>query len=217
MSIGRTLAELADLAESQQGMLTTRQADDRGIPRRDLSRLAGSGGMERVAHGVYRLTGAPRPRLLELRAAWLQLAPGVDLEQRIPSDGVVSHASAATVFDVGLLEPVRHEFTFPSTRRVRSRRDDVRIHHADLGPEHVMWFSDILVTTPVRLIDDLCAAAMDGSHLAGVVADLVHAGHVQPDGLVPVLGRYAGRYGSSPGDGRALLDYLLALGSGEAL
>src|SRR5437773_4490607 len=113
MGTAAALGHLADLTEAQNGLVTTRQAELRGVPRRDLARLVRIGGMERVAHGVYRLAGAPRPRLLELRAAWLQLAPGVDVDRRTPAEGVVSHASAATVYGAGLLDPVRHEFTVP--------------------------------------------------------------------------------------------------------
>jgi predicted transcriptional regulator of viral defense system len=120
MGAAVSLGRLAGLTEAQHGLVTARQAELRGVPRRDLARLAQSGGLERVAYGVYRVAGAPRARLLELRAAWLQLAPGVDVDQRVVAGGVVSHASAATVFGVGLLEPVRHEFTVPGPRRVRS-------------------------------------------------------------------------------------------------
>src|SRR5262245_2988520 len=144
------LGQLADLAESQNGLVTTRQADVRGVPRRDLSRLARVGGLERVAYGVYRVVGAPRPRLVELRAAWLQLAPGIDLDQRTVGDGVVSHSSAAAVYEVGLLEPMHYEFSVPLPRRVRSSRDDVLIHRAILRVDDACWFGEMLVTTPTR-------------------------------------------------------------------
>lgn len=105
MPMGAALGRLVDLAEAQNGLVTTRQADHLDVARRDLAQLAASGGLERVGHGVYRVAGAPRPRLLELRAAWLQLAPGVPVDERRAADGVISHASAALVYQVGLLDP----------------------------------------------------------------------------------------------------------------
>lgn len=205
-----SLGCLADLAEAQNGLVTSRQADLRGVPRRDLTRLAQSGGLERVAYGVYRVAGAPRPRLLELRAAWLQLAPGVDVDRRTVLDGVVSHASAATVYGVGLLEPVRHEFTVPLPRRVRSRRDDVVIHRRELGAGEVEWVEEVLVTVPTRMVADLAAQSMDGEHLAGVVADLLRKRLVSRGDLRSALAPHADRYGW-PGDGSGFLDYLLGV------
>lgn len=186
------------------------------MPRRDLARLAQVGGLERVAYGVYRVAGAPRPRLLELRAAWLQLAPGVDLDARTVADGVVSHASAAAVYGVGLLEPVRHEFSVPLPRRVRSRRDDVVIHRVSLAADEVGWVEQMLVTVPTRMVGDLCAQSMDGEHLAGVVADLLDKHLANRGSLARALAPHAHRYGGQPDDGRQFLDYLLCFAPGTA-
>jgi predicted transcriptional regulator of viral defense system len=209
------MGQLADLAEAQNGLLTARQANLRGVPRRDLVRLAQAGGLERVAYGVYRVAGAPRSRLLELRAAWLQLAPGVDVDQRTVADGVVSHASAAAVYGVGLLEPVRYEFSVPMPRRVRSRRDDVVIHRVGLRADEVGWVDEMLVTVPTRMVGDLAAQSMDGEHLAGVVADLLDKHLADRDALASELARYADRYGGgSPGNGYQFLDYLVSFAPG---
>lgn len=214
MGTTAALGHLADLTEAQNGMLTVRQAETRGVPRRDLTRLVQAGGMERIAHGVYRIAGAPRPRLLELRAAWLQLAPGLDLDRRTTADGVVSHASAAAVYGVGLLEPVRHEFSVPPPRRIRSRRDDVLIHQAQLAAVEVGWVEEILVTVPTRMVADLCVQTIDGEHLAGVVADLLDKDLAGRDDLAAALGPYAHRYGGQPTDGYEFLDYLLTFAPG---
>src|SRR5581483_1433718 len=189
------LGQLGPLAEAQQGLVTARQADGRGVPRRDLTRLVQAGGLERVAHGVYRVVGAPRPAVLDLRAAWLQLAPGVEVDRRTLTDGVVSHASAATVYGVGLLEPLAHEFTVPPPRRLRSRRDDVVIHRAPLADGDVDWVEEVLVTVPARLVADMCAEGLDGEHLAGLVADLLGRRLADRDDLAPALAPYAARYG----------------------
>jgi predicted transcriptional regulator of viral defense system len=213
MAVTVAMGRLAALAEAQNGLITARQAETRGVARRDLSRLVQGGGMERIAHGVYRVAGAPRPSLLELRAAWLQLAPGTDVDQRTVAEGVVSHASAALVYGVGLLEPVRHEFSVPLPRRVRSRRDDVEIHRVTLAADEVGWMEEMLVTVPTRMVGDLCAQTMDGEHLAGVVADLIDRRLADRDELASVLAPQAARYGSES-DGSRFLDELLALAPG---
>jgi predicted transcriptional regulator of viral defense system len=206
-----SLGHLADLAEAQSGLVTARQADIRGVPRRDLARLTQAGALDRVAHGVYRVSGAPRPRLLELRAAWLQLAPGVDLDQRTVAEGIVSHASAATVYEVGLLEPIRHEFSVSLPRRQRSGRSDVTIYRTRISADDVNWVEEMLVTVPTRLVKDLAAQSVDGEHLAGVVADLLDKRLADRRGLAAALAPYADRYGGQSGDGRLLLDHLLGM------
>lgn len=214
MGTATTVGRIAGIAEAQRGLVTARQAEAEGVPRRDLARLANVGGLERVAHGVYRVAGAPRPDFLDLRAAWLQLAPGTGVDAREPAQGVVSHASAATVYRVGLLEPVRHEFTVPARRRVRSRRADVLIHRADLTADETGWVDEMLVTVPVRMVGDLCAQTVDGGHLAGVVADLLHRRLADRTELEATLAPYSHRYGGSPWAGGEFLDYLLSLTDG---
>ena len=83
-----TLARLTDIAEDQWGLVTRRQARDAGIPVATLNRLVADGSiLKRVAHGVFRLTGAPEPEHQDLRAAWLQLAPAVPAWERDPRTG----------------------------------------------------------------------------------------------------------------------------------
>lgn len=215
MAMVVALGKLADLAEAQGGLVTTRQAGERGVARRDLARLVAGGGLERVAYGVYRVAGAPRDRLGELRAAWLQLAPGLGVDQRWLEHGVVSHASAAVVYDVGLLEPFGFEFTVPLSRRVRSRRHDVLIHRAQLAAEDVTWAAEMVVTVPVRMVADLAGQRVDGGHLAGVVVDVLAKGLADRPTIESVLAPHAAGYGLRADDGRGLVADLLGQAGGS--
>src|SRR5690242_14584900 len=111
-----TLARVADLTEEQWGLVTRQQVDDTGLASTTLARLIASGAVERVAHGVYRMRGAPPALDLALRAAWLQLDPGTPAWLRRPESGVVSHRSAAAVHGLGHLPADAHEFTVPTRR-----------------------------------------------------------------------------------------------------
>src|SRR5450759_3251811 len=97
------LSRLRDVAEGQWGLVTLQQARAADVAWRSLTRLVEAGLLERVAHGVYRVRGAPEPDHLELRAAWLQLDPSSPAWQRLddPDVAVVSHASAASLYGVG--------------------------------------------------------------------------------------------------------------------
>ena len=76
--------EVRSIAEEQWGLVTKRQIEKTGIAWSTVSRQVGIGGLERVAHGVYRLRGGAEPEHLALRAAWLQLAPEAAVWERRP-------------------------------------------------------------------------------------------------------------------------------------
>jgi predicted transcriptional regulator of viral defense system len=194
MGMRDALGTLGPLGEAQWGMLTSRQAVALGVAQRDLVRLEQAGALERVAHGVYLAAAAPRPLLLELKAAWMQLAPGVPIDQRVAVQGVISHASAVAAHALGTLDPIGHEFTFPSNRRFRTRRADLVLHQADLSAADVNWVDQMLVTAVPRTIADLAVSAVDGGHLAEILDDALRLGALSrraaAQALAPSLGRY---------------------------
>ena len=69
------LQQLAEVTESQWGMVTSAQARAQGIDHMTLKRLNDDGYLIRLIHGVYRSTGAPAAEHEELRAAWLATDP----------------------------------------------------------------------------------------------------------------------------------------------
>ena len=116
------LPRLQEVAQEQWGLLTRRQIENEGIGSTSLERLTAEGGLlERVANGVYRVIAAPIPDHLDLRAAWLQLAPDLPAWERTAEQGVVSHRSAAAVYALGHLPADRHEFTLAKRRQTRRR------------------------------------------------------------------------------------------------
>jgi predicted transcriptional regulator of viral defense system len=194
-------------------MLTSRQAVALGVAERDLVRLEQAGALERVAHGVYLAAAAPRPVLLELKAAWMQLAPGVPIDQRVANQGVVSHASAVTAHALGTLDPIGHEFTFPGNRRFRSRRTDLVLHRADLSADDVIWVDQMLVTAIPRTVADLAASAVDGGHLAEILDDALRLGVLSRHAAALVLVPSADCYGLPTNLGEdELLSAFLGLG-----
>lgn len=68
-----TLARLGVIAEQRWGLFTTAQAATVGVARKQLSRMAAAGAIERVAQGVYRMAGAPPAEHETIYATWLAL------------------------------------------------------------------------------------------------------------------------------------------------
>jgi len=212
-----TLGPLAEIAQDQWGLITRRQAGRAGTAPATLDRITADGGvLERIAHGVYHLAGAPLPDHLDLRAAWLQLAPGTLAWERVPAQGVVSHRSAAVLYGLGDLPADRHEFTVPSRRQ--SRRPDVRLHHRDLDDGAWVSLRGMLVTRPSRIAADLLARHEDPEAAGHLVADAIRAVYDYPGAFADSLAPFAARFGLRRDDGIGLLRWLLDLaGDPEAL
>lgn len=202
-----TLSRIARIAEDQWGLITRRQAEGAGVSQATLQRLAKTGILDRVAHGVYRLTGAPQPDHLDLRAAWLQLAPEVPAWERTPEQGVVSHRSAAALYGLGHLPADRHEFTLPERRQ--SRRSDVRLHHRAVRPGEWIVLHGMPVTRPSRIAADLLDDKEDPEAVAQVIADSLRPVYDYPAAFADALAPYAASFGLRRGDGLALLRWLL--------
>lgn len=206
-----TLRRLSPFAEEQWGLVTRQQAELlAGIAPATFARMTKDDAvLERVAHGVYRLAGAPVSDHLELRAAWLQLAPGTPAWERRADQGVISHRSAATLFELGHLPADRHEFTLPHRRQ--SRRPDVRLHRRRLEDHDWIDLRGLPVTRPSRITSDLLDDLEDPEAVAQVVADAIRAGYDHPSAFAEALASHAARFGLRRGDGLALLTWLLDL------
>ncbi len=204
-----TINRLAAIAQDQWGLVTRRQAERAGISPATLQRLASEAVLERVTQGVYRLAGSPTPDHLELRAAWLQLAPDVPAWERTPREGVVSHRSAAAVYGLGHLPADRHEFTLPVRRQ--SRRPDVRLHQREVADSEWISLRGLPVTRPARIAADLLADREDPGAVGHVIADAIRGVYDYPGTFADALAPHASKFGLRRRDGIALLGWLLDL------
>ena len=204
------LRTLAELSEEQWGLFTRRQAEATGMAWSTLARLStGATMVERVAHGVYRVRGAPRADHLDLRAAWLQLAPDLPVWKRDAGTGVVTHRSAAALYGLGHLPADVHEFVLPQRRQ--SRRPDVRLHRGRLRDGEWTLLGGLPVTRPSRIAADLLSDREDPEAVGYVISDALRAGYDRPGQMAAALGSSAARLGFHRGDGLSVVTWLLEL------
>ncbi|MHB8400194.1 MAG: type IV toxin-antitoxin system AbiEi family antitoxin domain-containing protein [Candidatus Limnocylindrales bacterium] len=203
------LTRIRDLAEGQWGLVTLQQATAAGVAWRSLTRLVEAGLLERVAHGVYRVRGAAEPDHLDLRAAWLQLDQARPAWQRLDDSDVaiVSHASAASLYEVGDLRADVHEFTIP--HRQQTRRADVRLHRGTVPPEHRIIVGGLPTTRAGWMIGQLLADHVDPEAVAEITREVIERVNEYPRVVAEALAPYAQRFGLESGDGIDLLDELL--------
>lgn len=201
---------LADLAAEQWGLLTTAQAGKLGVSAQQVARMASTGILERLRHGVYRLAGNPASPLDESRAAWLALDPTVTATDRLTQQqpGVLSHRSAAQLHHLGDLDADAIEFTVPSRKQTRS--DDVHFHiDSNLQRSDWMLIDGLPVTTIEATVGQLAAEQLDGGHLAGVVRDALVTHHLDIKAITAVLRPSAHHYGVPLGAASELIELLL--------
>ena len=178
-----------EVTEGQQGYFTRAQALRREIDDSGLRRGVRSGTIERLDHGVYRISGAGYDPNERLQVAWLRLTPELSPRERTARPVLwVSHRSAAALFDLGVVIADVPEFI--SDRRLQSR-SDVRIRVRTGGLDRNSWtvYDGFAVTTPARTIADL--DHMDGGHLGRVISDAMARGLVTHSEATEALGERA--------------------------
>ncbi len=141
---GAIYNQLAELAGENYGYLTTEQVEDAGIDPHRLLELARRGQLERRAHALYRLPLIPPTPLDAYREATLW-PRGIE--------GVISHASALDLYELGGANPARIHLTLPRSHRPRRKvpRQYV-LHHEDLAPAEMRAYEGIPAVTPAKAI-----------------------------------------------------------------
>lgn len=203
--------QLADIAASQWGMVTTSQARSVDVGPQQLTRMTGSGVLQRLQQGVYRIAGIPADPLTELKAAWLALDPetlAADRIERSDPIGIVASRSAAVVHKFGDLEPGNSEFIVFTKKR--ARHPNTRISRRTLDVSEWVVIDGLPTTCPATTIGDLASNETEIDQLAAVIKDAILAGKITFTVAADTLRPFALDYGAPLGDGQALTKALLS-------
>ena len=148
---------LYDIAASQEGQFTIRQAAAAGYSRPLLDHHQKAGRIARLRRGVYRLVHFPPGEHEDLVTTWLWS----------DSKGVISHQTALCLSGLSDLLPSEIHLTLPLNWRHRRFRvpDGVVLHHADVPLAERTWLGAVPMTSVRRTLND-CA-------LAGLSPDLL--------------------------------------------
>ncbi|WP_406047062.1 type IV toxin-antitoxin system AbiEi family antitoxin domain-containing protein [Kribbella sp. NBC_00889] len=203
-----TLVRLGSIAERRWGLVTTAQAEDAGVSRKQLSRMASAGAIERVAQGVYRMAGAPPQDHEAIYATWLALGGATAPRTSAGVASIVAAGiTAAIVHDIG--DFFLDGFDFMVAARKGTRLPGVRLRIRQLTRDEVMPVDGLPTLTVERTIADLVELGTDISLVAGAIRDAVRADKlVAPDRLATYLDPIAARRRS---DGNSLANDLYEL------
>jgi predicted transcriptional regulator of viral defense system len=167
---------LYSLAESQGGHFTAADAKAVGYGYPLQHFHVRRGRWIRVDRGTYRLKHFPSGAHEDLIRWWLWSR----------KRGVISHESAAAVYEIGDLLPTAAHLTVPPTFRKRLTAGVV-LHRASLQSGDVEVRDGIPLTTPLRTVLDLAKARLDPERLAAVVKDALRKGLIDRGALLAEL------------------------------
>ena len=145
---------LFEIAEQQQGFFTTKQAKTAGFAENTHPYHVQAGNWIREHRGIYRLALFPmadRPDLV-LWALWSR-----NRDEEV--EGVYSHQTALSLYDLSDLNPAKLHMTVPSDFRRNSDIPGILVlHYADLTESDVQNAQGFKFTRPLRTILDLIEA-----------------------------------------------------------
>ena len=142
---------LFETAEQQQGFFTTKQAKIAGFAENTHPYHVHAGNWIREHRGIYRLSlfpAADRPDLV-LWALWSR-------NRNEEVEGVYSHQTALSLYDLSDLNPARLSMTVPTNFRRNSEIPGIlTLHYANLPEQDVQAAQGFRFTRPLRTILDL--------------------------------------------------------------
>ena len=142
---------LYEIAEDQQGFFTTKQAKAAGFAENTHPYHVHAGNWIREHRGIYRLCSFPRgerPDLM-LWSLWSR-------NRKEAAEGIYSHQTALSLYDLSDVMPAKLHMTVPKNFRRNSEIPRVLVlHFADLPQCDIGVAHGVRVTRPMRTILDL--------------------------------------------------------------
>jgi predicted transcriptional regulator of viral defense system len=173
--------KLYQIAESQGGYFTAKQAQSVGLSRRQLTYYASKGRFVRVGRGVYRLALFPHSPHEDLFIAWL----------RTGGQGVISHESALALYELSDVMPAEIHLIVPPT--ASRRHPGLRLHTNRLEPDDITTYNGLPVTTVPRTIAHVSAAGLADELIIQAVQEAIQRGMVTKKQMHDLAQQQGGR------------------------
>ena len=170
MSLAQTYRRrLHELALDQYGYVTTRDAEELGVPAVELRKLAQRGGLRNVAYGLYRFEDVPAGDHDQFMEAVLRAGP----------DAFLTRDAVLAFHELGLVNPRRIRVGTPG--RVRAALPNfMEVVHERLRPEDRTAYEGIPSATVARALRD-CKGVVMGDRLAEAFREAKRRGLLRKD------------------------------------
>lgn len=142
---------LFEVAMSQQGLFTATQAAAAGYSPASMTYQVKSGNWIREMRGIYSLPQFPLADRTDLVLWSLWSRDSGDVPQ-----GIFSHQTALSIFDITDLMPAKLHMTVPPTFRRRDLHcESLVLHRGTLAEQDIRQMPGFQVTCPLKAIRDL--------------------------------------------------------------
>ena len=170
---------LYDVAASQEGLFTTRQAATAGYSPPLLTHHQKVGRIARLRRGIYRLVHFPPGEQEDLVAAWLWT----------DSVGVISHETALSLHGLSDILPTQIHVTLPVSWQRRRFRvpKGVVLHYANLLPDERVWIGAVPATSAPLTLNNCALAGLSPDLLRQATQQAITRGLVARTELTDVV------------------------------
>jgi predicted transcriptional regulator of viral defense system len=165
--------QLHEIAQSQQGFFTTKQAIRAGFSEKTHSYHVNARNWIREHRGIYRLVDFPTPERPDLMLWYLW-----SRDRQENPEGTYSHDTALSLHELSDIMPSKLHMTVPKEFRRNSRIPEILVlHRANLDPSVVQEVHGVRVTRALRTIMDLLRSGhVDRSQLKLAVDEAIRRG-----------------------------------------
>jgi predicted transcriptional regulator of viral defense system len=165
--------QLHEIAQSQQGFFTTKQAIRAGFSEKTHSYHVNARNWIREHRGIYRLADFPTPERPDLMLWYLW-----SQDRQEQPEGTYSHDTALSLHELSDIMPSKLHMTVPREFRRNSRIPEILVlHRAQLDPTEVQEVHGVRVTRVLRTIMDLLRSGhVDRSQLKLAVDEAIRRG-----------------------------------------
>ena len=180
-SYKETSIRLYAIAEGQGGYFTPKQAAAAGFRRENHSYHVQMGNWIRERRGIYRLAKFPPAERPDLMFWWLWSRNHNDEPQ-----GVYSHETALSIYDLSDINPARLHMTVPCSFRRRGVPSKLPVlHRAAVHKDDIGKRFGVKVTRPLKTIADLLSTrTVQLDHMQQAVKQAFQRGLITPAELV---------------------------------
>jgi len=135
--------QLHERALDQYGYVTTRDANDLGVPAVELRKIAQRGGIKNIARGLYRFDDIPHTGRDQYMEAVLRVGP----------QAFLTHDAVLALHDLGLVNP--RQIRVGTPRRARPTLPGyIKLVHQHLEPSELTEYEGIPTATLARAVLD---------------------------------------------------------------
>ena len=158
---------LYQVAESQQGLFTARQAVQAGYDERNHPYHIKSGNWIKEHRGIYRLKNFPYSpdSQLSLWSLW-------SCNKKGQVQGVYSHETALQIYNLSDLSPFKLHITVPVSFRRNVQIPDILVFHkCTLKSSEWQTITGYRVTTPIRTLFDMLCSDISKAFISQIVKE----------------------------------------------